>query len=58
MADNDTVKIHYSASSNLSFHGEIDTEIPREKWKKMTDAERDAAVDEEIYNLIDVSVEE
>lgn len=54
----DTVLIHYCASSNSHFNGVIDTGITKSDWAEMSEEQRDRAVDDEIYNLIDISVED
>ncbi len=51
----DTVKFRYSASSNASFYGEIDTNITREKWNTMSEQERVDVLTEELFNLVDIS---
>lgn len=55
---NKTVRFGYSASSNISFHGEIETGITREDWEAMSEAERDREMDEAIYGLVDIYVKD
>lgn len=52
----DTVKLRYSSPKNISFHGEMDLNIPVEDWAEMSEAERNRAIDDVIYEIIDVSV--
>jgi hypothetical protein len=54
----DTVKLKYSASSNISFRGEIDTGIPREEWAEMGDEEKDAIITEQLHALVDIGEKE
>ncbi len=52
----DTIKFGYSASSNISFNGEIDTGITREEWAQMSEKEQDQEMDQAIYGLVDIYV--
>lgn len=50
-----TVKFRYSASSNISFHGEIDSEIEREDWDAMSEKERQEVFTETVFELVEIS---
>lgn len=52
----DTVKLGYSSSKNITFHGEIETGIPREDWDQMTEAEQDAFMEETVWDLVQLYV--
>lgn len=52
----DTIKFGYSASSNITFRGEIDTGITREEWEAMSKKEQEQELDEAIYGLVDIYV--
>lgn len=54
----ETVKLHYSAPGNITFHGEIDTGITHEEWAEMSGEERDEVVTEELFALVDIGAEE
>lgn len=54
----DTVILHYSASSNISFRGELDTGISKAEWAEMSDEEQNQAIEDEVFNLIDIWAEE
>lgn len=56
MADR-TIKIRYSAPSNITFHGCMDTGILESDWAQMTSEEQDWVVLEELCNLLDLSEE-
>ncbi len=44
----------YSASSNISFRGTVETEIDLVDWKEMSSEEQNQIMDEVVYDLIDV----
>ena len=50
----DTVKLRYSAASNISFHGKYDTGITREDWDEMSWSERDDVITDALYYLVDI----
>lgn len=52
----DTVKLRYSSSKNISFHGELDLNISVEDWAEMSESEQNRAIDDVVYEIIDVSV--
>ena len=49
-----TVKLRYSASSNITFHGEIDTQIERQEWEEMSQKEQDEIISDVLFELIDI----
>lgn len=49
-----TVKLRYDSSSNITFHGEVDTGIEREEWEEMTENMKIDAISEELFNLVDI----
>jgi hypothetical protein len=54
----ETVKIGYSAMSNISFHGVVDTEIPVDEWHEMSAEEQDEVIAEVQNELVDLWVED
>jgi hypothetical protein len=44
MESENTVKIGYNSSNNISFHGWIDTSIEQDEWDQMTEEQQDAAL--------------
>lgn len=50
----DTVKLGYSSMRNISFKGVIDTEVSREQWDEMTDAEKDEEITDALFYLVDI----
>lgn len=50
----DTVKLGYSSSANVSFQGELDTGFIREEWNEMEDDEKGGVISEIIFELVDV----
>jgi hypothetical protein len=54
----DTVKLGYTAFSNISYEGEWDTGISREEWDEMTDNEREEEITQIVFNDIDVWVKD
>lgn len=52
----DKVILTYSASSNISFRGEVELDITREEWNAMPREEQDQVVAEELSNLVDIGV--
>lgn len=55
---NGNVLIHYSASINASFSGTIDTGISKADWAQMSEDERSRAIDDEVYQLVEIGVED
>lgn len=53
-----TVKIGYSSSNNVSFHGWIDTSIGQSEWDAMTEEAQEKAVVEAFWenNVVDLWV--
>jgi hypothetical protein len=54
--DDAPVILGYGAASNISFHGKRETGYTWGEWRTMTDAERDQAIDEVVYELVEVYV--
>jgi hypothetical protein len=54
--DDAPVILGYGAASNISFRGERETGYTWGEWRTMTDAERDQAIDEVVYELVEVYV--
>lgn len=54
--DNEMIVISYSSSSNITFHGEIETEITRAEWREMSSEEQDELVKEYTCDLVDITV--
>lgn len=52
----ETIKITYSAPSNITFHGEIDTEISREEWAEMSQEDQAEVIDGRIGELLDIGI--
>lgn len=50
----ETVKFRYSAASNYSFRGEVDSGVFRSDWDEMTDAEQQQVYTEVIFGLVDL----
>lgn len=53
---NGTIKLAYSAPSNINFRGEIDTEIPAEDWQEMSPDEQASVIDDCVGELIEIGV--
>lgn len=53
---NETIKIRYSAPSNITFHGEIDTKITREEWAETSQKEQAEVIDDYTAGLLDIGV--
>lgn len=54
----DTVKIGYSAFSNITFRGEYDTGIPREEWDEMDEKGQWETMNELLTQDVDLWVKE
>lgn len=52
----ETIKITYSAPSNITFRGEIDTDISREEWAEMSQKEQAEVIDDRIGELLDIGI--
>lgn len=50
----DTIKLRYSASSNITFRGEIDTGISREEWGEMSEEEQAEVIQDVAAELVDI----
>jgi len=50
----DTVKLHYAAASNITFHGQYDTGISQEEWDEMSYEEQDAVTTQALYDLVEI----
>jgi hypothetical protein len=49
----ETVKIGYAAMSNISFKGEVDTDIPRDEWDDMSQTDQDEIISQTLNDLVD-----
>lgn len=49
-----TVKFRYSAPSNISFKGQIDSRVEEEDWEEMSNAEREQVESDLLHKLIDL----
>lgn len=52
----ETIKLRYSALSNITFHGEIDTDIPVSEWKAMSSQDQAEVIEEAIGEIIEIGV--
>jgi len=52
----ETVKITYSAPSNITFHGEVDTGMTKEEWAEAGQEGQAEIIDATIADLLDVGV--
>ena len=56
--DSDPVTVSYASSKNISFHGKgIETGYTWGDWREMSQADRDAAIDDVVWDLIEISVD-
>lgn len=53
-----TVKLGYESSSNITFHGEIDTGYTREEWDDLTEADRREHLTDAVFELVDIYVKD
>lgn len=53
-----TVKLQYSASSNSSFRGEIDTQLSPGEWAELGPVGQDNFMQTELNSLVDIWVED
>lgn len=56
MSSEETVKLGYASSQNISFRGEWDTMIPRSEWKEMSAKEREEVENEVVWELVELWV--
>lgn len=56
--DNDDVILGYASSANITFRGELYVGYTWGEWREMSQKEKDEAVDEVLYELVDVWVED
>lgn len=57
--DDDEVTVGYASSRNISFHGDGDfLGVTWGEWRKMSQKERDARLDEYVWDLVDVWIED
>lgn len=52
----DTVRFYYSSWHNISFHGELDSGIPKEEWTEMDGATKKEIMNEAVHELVDLCV--
>lgn len=53
-----TVKLRYSAMSNITFHGVIDTRVSWEEWRGMDHRQQGEIMTEALFDLVDIGPEE
>lgn len=53
-----TVRFGYSASSNITFKGIVDSGIEREDWDDMTEDEKNNVFGETLFQLVEIWEEE
>ena len=56
MADPETVKLRYASNKNITFHGEIDTQISREDWDDYSEDTQRDVIQEFLNELVEISV--
>lgn len=56
--DNDPVVVSYEASSNITFHGTDEIGFTWEEWRELTSKEREQEIDEYLYQLVDLYIED
>lgn len=52
----ETVRLGYSSSRNVTFRGEIETDIPVDAWADMPEGEQADFIQECVNELVDVWV--
>ena len=52
-----TVKLKYSAMSNITFHGEIDSHVEWDEWREMDHSQRVEILAEALFELVDIDAE-
>jgi hypothetical protein len=59
-ADDDLVMVGYASSKNISFRSQQPEELGPTwgEWREMTEAQKDEAFSEYLFNLVDVWVED
>ncbi len=55
-SDTDTIRFGYESSKNITFRGEVETDITRDQWEAMSQKERDEAMNEAIWDLVQLWV--
>ena len=53
-----TVKLKYSAMSNITFHGEINSHYTWEEWRELDDHQRREVLTDALFALVDIDAEE
>lgn len=53
--EEETVKLRYSSSTNISFHGWVDTGIPWSEWADMSDDDRQEEINVQLNYLVEMS---
>lgn len=56
--DDDPVIFGYESSYNISFRGEEESGYTWGEWRKMTDSQKNAALDEHVWTLVDLYVKD
>lgn len=49
-----TVKLKYSAMSNITFHGEVETHVSWEEWREMDHRQRGEIMTDALFELVDI----
>lgn len=44
----------YAASSNISFHGKLETGYTRTEWAELPSDQKDAIIEECLWELVDI----
>lgn len=55
--DEDYVRFHYESSANVSFKGVIESGLTRAEWVALSEDEQNAAVEEALFDLVQIYVE-
>lgn len=53
-----TVKLNYSAMSNITFHGVIDSGVDWEDWRDMDHQQRYKVCADALFDLVDIDAED
>jgi hypothetical protein len=52
----ETIKLTYSAPSNITFHGEIDTGISPQDWAEMSQENQNEVIQEYVNELVNIGI--
>lgn len=50
----DEVKIGYASSSNVTFHGELETGMTRQEWEELGEEGQKELMEEMVWELIEM----